>query len=386
MIKSLRKTLIIVLTVEDSLVFFTEQIAILRGQYNVHVLCGRGSRNLRDRYKLAWGDGVNIEYIPATRKFHLFKDAYACVYLILRFTRIQPSIIHSYTPKAGLLATLAGKLAGVEHRVHTFTGLLHPTSYGIKKKVLVMCDQFILRWCTRAVAESKGVRRQLKAIADRRVDIIGGGSLGGVNTRRFAPSVKTAENNTKGIRLLYIGRLASDKGIELLVEAVKRLKINNGALDLKLMLAGDMDARDPIDKRLVQFIKETEWIQMLGYQEDVRPLFNVVDILVLPSLREGFPNVVLESLAMEVPVISTMVPGAEDVVVNKVTGWTCQSGSIQSLYDAVNAAVSTSTIKRREYGKMGRQLVQKMYDSSIVAKNLSSYYLDMMAHNHNQSF
>src|SRR5690606_35774476 len=244
----------------------------------------------------------------------------------------KPTIVHSITPKAGLLTMLAGKMAGVPIRMHTFTGLIFPTRTGVMQKLLIKMDQLLCWAATNIYPEGNGVKKDLinYKITSKPLKILANGNVNGIDLEYFSKKnisidqqnqlkqdLQIAEND---FVFVFVGRLVGDKGINELVQAFQNLETRNqesaslvsnlealvpspqslvSSKVPKLLLVGPLESDlDPLKEETLKEITNNPNIISVGFQKDVRPYFAIANALVFPSYREGFPNVVMQAGAM----------------------------------------------------------------------------------------
>ena len=352
-----------------------DQPKYLKNDYQVMLVSGDGL-SFEDIRK---NEDVNILHIPMKRGFSIFYDFYSLIRATFTLLKFRPNIVHSYTPKAGFIFMIASYLCSVPVRVHTFTGLIFPTSEGLKKYVLIISDKLLCYCANTIVAESLGVRNKMCEyhITEKKIEIIGNGNVAGINTSYFSP-IKVTESdliikNKNNFILCFIGRLSVDKGINDLVDVFIKLPSR-----FMLLIVGDADKRDPIDNQTLLAIKNHERIFCTGYMPDIRPYLKLSDILVLPSYREGFPNVVLQSLSMKKPVISTDVSGSVEIIKNNINGWIIPKNDIISLENAILNANKLSKSEMNKMGGLGRKLVQEKFERRAYWENLTSFYTERL--------
>jgi len=311
-------------------------------------------------------EGVPFYSVRMRRGISPLDDLLSILSMIRLLIAIKPTIIHSYTPKAGLVSMLAGFVCRVPIRIHTFTGLIFPTQSGWKKWMLVAIDKLICFCATRIVPEGHGVLSDLSKyrITSKPLQVIGAGNIAGVDTSFFDPSNQAVLSACSYLRqqlsipessfvFCFVGRLNRDKGIKELVLAF--LKLPESAV---LLLVGGVDETAPIDYECQQVINGHPRIYALGFQSDIRPALKLSNVLVLPSYREGFPNVVLQAGAMCLPVIATDINGCNEVVRPGFNGWLVPVRDVGALADAMNAAIICAPSVLESMGNHARGNVQ----------------------------
>lgn len=304
------------------------QLRYLNEFYDVTAISGAG----KDMDEVQNREQVKTQVIEMAREISPFQDLMALYRLYCYFKKEKPDIIHSITPKAGLLSMLAGKFAGVPIRMHTFTGLIFPSKKGIFKTVLIGMDRLLAGCATHIYPEGKGVKEDLikHRITQKPLKMIANGNVNGIDTAYFNRneiSTGIVENLKAGLGIeendfvfIFVGRLVRDKGINELVAAFSNLNLNLN-FNLKLLLVGPLEAElDPLLPDTLQEIATNPNIISVGFQKDVRPYFLLSDALVFPSYREGFPNVVLQSLALQVPAIVTDINGSNEIITDGKNG------------------------------------------------------------------
>lgn len=368
-------------TVPSSLnILLKGQLKFLNRYFEITAVSGSGI----DLKEVQKREDVNIHVIEMQRQISPFKDLVSLIKLYTYFRKVKPELIHSITPKAGLLSMLAGKLAGVPVRIHTFTGLVFPYKTGIMQKLLIIMDRILCYCATDIFPEGKGVMNDLIKfnITDKPLKIIANGNVNGIDLDFFDPDVISySEKQTLKTALsikeddfvfLFVGRLVRDKGINELVRAFNQL--NSEVDNIKLLLVGPFEEElDPILTETKRSIEENSNIISVGFQKDVRPYFAISDIFVFPSYREGFPNVVLQSLAMNVPAIVTDISGSNEIINKHINGMIVDVKNELQLLEAMceiykNPAFLEKLIEN------SRISVQK-FDNKLVWEEIKELYM-----------
>ena len=324
-----KPTLIRITTVPLSLDKLLEgQLAYMNSFYDVIAV----SADVTELKAVAKREGVESKMIPLTRKITPFKDLWA-LWQLYRYLKIQrPAIVHTHTPKAGIVGMLAARMAGVPLRIHTVAGLPLMETTGAKRKLLNWVEKKTYACATNVWPNSIGLRDfilQEKFTEPAKLEVIANGSSNGISVDYFDPSLFSEAQNTSlkesiGIpkndfAFIFVGRLVGDKGINELVAAFNNLQKKQA--NISLVLVGPLEtALDPLDSETILTIKTHPKIFSVGYQKDVRPFFAFAKALVFPSYREGFPNVVLQAGAMGLPSIVTDINGCNEIIVPKING------------------------------------------------------------------
>ena len=321
----MRQKLIRITTISESLnTLLKGQLSFLAKYYEV--ICASSDYNTGKLYEVSKREKVRCIDIPMYREISLLNDIQSLWKLILLFRKEKPYIVHANTPKGSLLAMVAAWIVCVPHRVYTVTGLRFETTTGRLKWLLVTMEK-ITCWCaTKVIPEGEGVRRALIAnhITNKPLRVILNGNINGVDVAYYSRSeevkrkVKTIKDGDT-FNFIFVGRLVKDKGINELVRAFFRLL--DVYPDIRLHLVGGFEHElDPLAWDVEQVIKQNEAIIAWGFQMDVRSFFAAADALVFPSYREGFPNVVLQAGAMELPSIVTDISGCNEIIQDGVNG------------------------------------------------------------------
>lgn len=333
---------------------------------------------------LAAREGVRTVAVPMERHISPLKDIKSLWRLVRVFRRERPAMVHSMTPKAGLLSMMAAWICRVPVRLHTFTGLVFPTATGLTQKILVFTDRLTCACATHIVPEGEGVRNDLTSyrITAKPLKVLGHGNVRGIDLERFDPSLPEVMDSAAKIRkegvftFIFIGRLVRDKGINELVSAFTEL--NREIPATRLILVGEQEPElDPLSPETLENISGCASIEAVGRQNDVRPWLAASDALAFPSYREGFPNVVIEAGAMGLPSIVTEINGSREIVSHGVNGVIIPPRD----RDALLAAMRNMIGQREDTAKMAtaaRPMVAGRFEQSFVRKCLKDYYKEIL--------
>ena len=327
-------------------------------------------------------ESVKVIGVAMVRGISPFNDLISLIGLYIQFRKEKPTIVHSITPKAGLLSMLAAKTAGVPIRMHTFTGLIFPTRTGAMQKLLIKMDQLLCWAATNIYPEGSGVKNDLISfnITSKPLKVLANGNVNGIDTHHFTPVQVSAEKQALlkhdlGIQpndfvFIFVGRLVGDKGINELVEAFVQLPTPN----TKLLLVGPFESElDPLQPETLKVIETHPNIISVGFQSDVRPYFAVSDCLVFPSYREGFPNVVMQAGAMELPSIVTDINGCNEIIIEGENGTIIPVKNIEAIKTAMQKMMNNKEfyLKLKENA---RPMIQSRYEQSVVWNALLEEY------------
>ena len=332
--------------------------------------------------EIAQREGVRTVGVPMTRPISPINDLVSLLRLVKTFLRERPDMVHSITPKAGLLSMIAAWICRVPVRMHTFTGLVFPTATGLKQRVLMLTDSITCACATHIVPEGEGVKHDLQqyGITRKPMNVLGYGNVRGVDMDHYC---RTAEVMAKadGIRqsdvftFVFVGRIVRDKGIGELVDAFSRL--NKEISGTRLLLVGYYEDTDPLDGAVRQEIDNNPAIVMAGRQTDVRPWYAASDALAFPSYREGFPNVVLEAGAMGLPSIVTDINGSREIISEGENGVIVPAHDADALYEQMRRMVRDQSFTAR-LAANSRRMVAERFDKRFVEKCLLDYYEEVI--------
>ena len=296
-------------------------------------------------------DGIpqlnGVRFVPQphlVRPISIREDLLALRDMIRLIRKERPDIIHSHTPKAGLMGMLAGWLCHVPIRIHTVAGLPLLVHSGFKRKILNLVERITYRCATSVYPNSHKLRDtiiSLKLASPDKLRVIGDGSSNGINVQHFCKEL-LAEELVDPIRkqlggsftFIFVGRIVRDKGICELVEAFTRLQQEHP--DARLLLVGNFEQElDPLPEEVYHTIQSHPAIYYAGWQDDVRPWFAAADALAFPSYREGFPNVVMQAGAMELPCVVSDINGCNEIILEGENGLIIPSHDAAALYQAM---------------------------------------------------
>jgi len=328
--------------------------------------------------------------IPMTRKITPFADAISFWKLYRLLKKEKPDIVHSHTPKAGLLAMVAAKYAGVKIRIHTIAGLRFMTSSGIIRNILTKMEKITAQAATHVWPNSLSLLnyvKQHKLVNAEKLGIIGKGSSNGVDLSRFSVSVLREEGIRKArevisydpslFYILSVGRIVKDKGIRELAKAFVDLYKENDRL--RLVLVGTFEEKlDPLDEEIMQLIKNHPGIILAGWHDDVEYYMHIAGLLVHASYREGFPNVVLQAGAMECPVVCSRIEGNIDIVDEGINGVVFTAGDENDLKNKLQAAISDPAAMKKKAALLRRK-IEENFDRCFVQEKLRQKYESLLS-------
>ena len=371
-----KRKIIRAVTVADSLIFIEPSVLPLKDKYEVQILSSPGERLNQMGVKY----GVKIHPLYMFRRISPFQDLKSLYKLIRLFRRESPDIVHSMTPKAGLLCMLAAWITRVPRRVHTFTGLVWPTSSGISRRILMCTDWLTCACATHVIPEGQGVLNDLqKYITKKPMRVLGYGNVCGIDLKRFSRTDKVMEI-ARNIRVngvfsfLFVGRIVKEKGINELVIAFDELNKKYPAT--RLFLVGNYEADlGPLNPDTINKINSNSAINAVGakFGNDLLAYYAASDCFVFPSYREGFPNVVIEAGAMGLPSIVTDINGSRDIIVDGKNGIIIPSKNYVALYNSMEQMILDEELKQ-SLASNAREMIEKRYEQSFVTGCLLDFY------------
>jgi len=341
--------------------------------------------------RLHLGPRLRYTAIEFVRPICPWKDIKTLWQLILLFARERPEIVHSTTPKTGLLAAIAGFVTHIPVRLHTFTGQPWLHRRGLVRRLARAADRLIGMLNTRCYADSHSQRQFLieeGLIPAAKLCVLGGGSLAGVDITRFDRN-RWTENERQHLRqkfsvgpgakvILFLGRIARDKGIQELLTAFEQLVVEG--YDCHLLLVGPSDEECGGESFLLSGApRAAVRIHAIGYTDCPERYLAFADLLCLPSYREGFGTVVIEAAAMGVPTVGTRINGLKDAVVDGETGMLVEPHDAKALHEAL-AMLLSSPDQLSRLGQAAFERVRRLFDARHVNRLLAEEYLQLLMH------
>jgi glycosyltransferase involved in cell wall biosynthesis len=328
-------------------------------------------------------EGAEAVAVPIKRTIAPWADLVSLVRLWWLLTVRQPDLTEFSTPKAGLLGSIASLLAGVPRRVYLLRGLKLESCRGLKRRILLATEK-VAAWCSQVVlCNSESVRTEALALGiapASKLKVLGDGSSNGVDLTRFSPGPSDIRQRLEipsGAPVVgFVGRLTEDKGVPELIEAFD--VILGRVPETHLLLVGWFDAaEDALSAAVRKRIENHPRIHCSGYAADTAPYYRAMDLMVLPTWREGFPNAVLEAAATGIPVVTTLCTGSRDSVVPEVTGLLIPPGHPEAISEAV-LKLLLDRDRRLRMGAAARGWVLEHYTNDRVLGLLTSYYKGML--------
>jgi glycosyltransferase involved in cell wall biosynthesis len=334
-------------------------------------------------------EGCPHQVVHMTRELTPFQDLRSLWNLYFLIRQYRPHIVHTHTPKAGLLGMLAARMANVPLRMHTIAGLPWIETKGVKRFVL-KCAERLTAWSAQYVyVNSRSLMDYLfreKIITDlRKMKVIGAGTSNGIDLDFFSDNIEISKKanqlkketglNENGRVWLFVGRVVIDKGIKELYNAF--CSLHHEFPDDQLWLVGPLELKNALPESLLDALKKHTNIYLWDYQDDVRPFMKAAYTLVFPSYREGFPNVPLQAAAMGCPLILSDINGCNELVTDE------QNGLLVTVKD--DNKLNLAMLRMRKDNDMRLafiektlQIVKNQYSQSQIHQSLKSEYLNAL--------
>ena len=326
---------------------------------------------------------AHFKGVPLKRQVCPLNDLHALYSLLLIFLRERFQVVHSITPKAGLLGMGAAFFARVPVRVHTFTGQVWATKSGVARALLRFLDKLIAGFATHVLVDSHSQRKFLVengVVSQKKSCVLGDGSISGVNTLRFRPNPQARRTFRKknkipdeDIVFVYVGRLKRDKGIPELLAAFEKIAKTNSSM--WLLLVG------PDEENLGSFIQASPATMktiMVGHTSSPELYLAASDIFVLPSHREGFGSSVIEAAACGIPAVASRIYGLTDAVVDGETGMFYETGDVAGLSSTMLQIGLNSELRHR-LGTKARQRVLQSFSMEKMTGHVTSFYTSIIS-------
>jgi len=367
----------------------TDQMKRMKSEgYRVYMLSSDGP----ERNELIQTQGCEHIVIQLTRTISPFKDLVCLLELIKILRSLRPLIVHTHTPKAGLIGMIAARICGVPIRLHTIAGLPQMTSSGLKRRLL----NFSLRltaWGSQVMLpNSNSIMRYIKTeklFEPGKLEMIGFGSSNGISLSEYNPKTLSTERLEKAkfmveydsscYYLLACGRMVKDKGV---VEMISAFRLIQEKLPkVRLILLGPFEMirdneRLPVD--IVNIINNNPNIVHINWSEDVASFMSLADLFVHASHREGFPNVLLQAGLINCPIICSDIPGNIDIVTDEVTGLYFRMGDTDDLSKKLMWAMDNTDIINSYSKRLQNEIINK-YSRKFVQDKIVEFYNEKLS-------
>jgi len=373
-------TMLIGVTTQELCLILGSRVRVMR-QAGFRVVLVSGPGQLLER--MASRLGVECIALPMRRCIAPLADLLVLVRLWRILGSYKPDLVEFSTPKAGLLGMIAARLRGLRRRVYMLRGLKLERSRGFKRWILLTAERLACACAHVVLCNSKSLRAEALALGlapAGKLLVLGEGSSNGVDVEHFSPGPSGVRDEllipSETPVVGFVGRLTRDKGLPELIEAFDRLLVAMPAVHL--LLVGWFDAaEDALGSEMRSLILNHPRIHCTGFVSDVAPYYRAMDVMVLPTWREGFPNAVLEASASGIPVVTTESTGARDAVIPEVTGLLIPPGYPEAIYESV-VKLLRDPERRFRMGRAGRAWVVEHYSEERVLGLTAEYYRSLL--------
>ena len=344
----------------------------------------------RERNFILENEGAHC-IVPMTRAITPLQDLKSLWKLILLLKREKPDIVHTHTPKAGLLGMLASRICGIQHRIHTIAGLPHETMSGLKRRIMMTAERLTCSCAHQVWPNGKSLLKTVihsKLCPPDKLKIIGHGSSNGIDLQRFSTAnlvgsklekIKEELNyDPKTTYLLVIGRVVRDKGVEDVIDVFKSFETDQ--YNLKLVLVGayeDSREGENLAPEIVNEIDENPNIILTGWREEIAYFLELSDVLIHASYREGFPNVLLQAGAMGCPVICSDIGPNLDIIQHKISGLVFKVKDREDLKEKIHRALDDPEQLKRMSESLQNK-IRSFYDRKIMHELIHEHYQQLM--------
>ena len=330
--------------------------------------------------------GVEVLTIPMEREIAPLRDLRSMAALAQCFRAHKFDVVHTHTPKAGLIGPIAARLAGIPQIVHTVHGLLfHDRMTRLRQSIFWVPEKIMATFCHRILSQSQeDVERAVRSglCARTKISYIGNG----IDVTRFAPqstydrSEKLREVGLSASDFVVgsVGRLVAEKGFMELFAAAETL--TNSYPQIKFVVIGprETDQNDALDNEYMDDLQRRGVVRFVNWCDDMRPWYAAMDLFVLPSYREGIPRACMEAAAMMRPIVASDIRGCREVVLEGETGVLVPPRDVPSLVEAMERLYQDRKLAV-QMGERGRQHVVQNFDIKNVCRRLCEFYAQLNA-------
>ena len=380
-----RLRIVYAVTVPVCLSYLRGQLRFMRARgYEVTVISSPGE----ELDRAAMLEGAHVIPLPIAREISPARDLLSLWRLWRAMRRLRPAITNVGTPKAGLLAGLASLLAGVPCRIYTLHGLRLETAEGLKRRILIMTERLASLCAHRVICVSESVREKAAALGIGRpgqLCVLGSGSCNGVDAEAYSLDAISSQRVIELRRQLtipedapvigFVGRLTRSKGVAELFCAYRLIR--RAIPEVRLLLVGRFEEGEPLSAQVRQAIETDTQVILPGFVDDTAPYYHLMDVVALPSHREGLPGAVLEANAAGKPVVGFRATGTVDAIVDGATGILVPFGDVGMLAAALERLLKDKNLNAA-MGDAGRERVLREFPQERVWEELSKEYTRLL--------
>ena len=361
--------------------FFGRQFEFMK-EHGVQVSVACSSSNVLDSYAMKYG--FTPYHIEIYRGINPLKDVRSILQLWRIIYREKFDIVLGHTPKGALIGMIASFLAMTTKRVYVRHGLMLETSKGFIWYILFLIERITAAFSTHVLCVSRSVMQRAELLnlgGNSKSFVLNHMSANGIDTKRFSRDNFSAEFISSfkgGLQIVvnkriigFVGRISNDKGIPDLIRAWNSILLDMP--DVHLLLLGVFDDRDQVSQDIIEYIAKIPSVTHIDFQSDVAPYYAIMDILILPSYREGLPTVVLEASSMELPIIITEATGCVDAIIDNETGIFTDHTPI-GILNAIKFYITNPQI-RKQHGKNGRDFILANFKQEYVWGDLLLFFV-----------
>ncbi|MHB9035608.1 MAG: glycosyltransferase family 4 protein [Armatimonadota bacterium] len=380
--------LVHITTVPVSLNFIRGQAEYMKSRgFEVHAVSSPG----KELEKFGVGENISVYSVTMPRAITPLRDIIAIARICRTLRKIRPRIVHSHTPKGGLLGTISAWIVHVPVRIYHIHGLPMLTARGYRRVLLRWSEKVACMLAHRVLCVSHSIRDV--AVAEglcpaHKIKVLLNGSINGFdaqvqfNPARYGEAVRAQVRSRNGIPgeamvVGFVGRMVRDKGLIELVDAWRML--SEEFANLFMLIVGDFEPQDPVPPETAIALKEDTRIILAGNVNDVPGEYLAMDVIALPTYREGFPQVPMEAACMQLPVVATDIPGCRDAVVDGVTGTLVPARDAIALADAIRRYITDPDL-RKKHGQAGRERVLRDFRREDMWEATHEEYLRLLKH------
>jgi len=378
--------LIRITTVPISLkILLKGQLGFMRQYFDVVAVSSRG----KELSEVEAREGVRTVALDMSREITPLKDFISLIKMCILLWKEKPDIVHTHTPKAGLIGMMAAWIMRVPHRLHTVAGLPLMESRGIKRNILMLIEKLTYTCATHVYPNSFGLETFIinKHLCNtNKLKVLGNGSSNGIDTDYFqltdgVEKQKALLQQKLGIQegdfiFVFVGRIVKDKGIDELLKAFEQL--NWEIPCTKLILVGAFEEElDPVSDHSRRILKDNPAVISAGFQQDVRPFLALADCFVFPSYREGFPNVVMQAGAMGLPSIVSDINGCNEIVKTEKNGMIIPPKNTDALYTSMQEMYQNRPL-RETFSENARAMIVERFDQKTMWQTIKQEYDNLL--------